>query len=112
VDRVQSILTLFVLGLGPEPALTLKKTHSSNQFGKKWNKWMMNPTAQSLAPTGRFRGPTSTQICHWVDNAWGGIKKIVIEKSVKKTGNANALDRRGRVKQRPYSPLVSAMATS
>ncbi len=72
----------------------------------------MNPTAQSLTPTRRFRGPIITQVCFWVDNAWGSIKKIVIEKSVNKTGDANALDGRGRVKQRPYSPLVSAMATS
>ena len=53
---------------------------------------MMNPTAQSLAPTGKHRRPTITQVYLWVINVWGGIKKNVIENSLKETGNANALD--------------------
>ncbi len=81
MDRVQSILNLFGLGLSPEPALPPppKKKKIKQPIWEEWNKWMINPTAQNLTPTRRFRGPTSTQICLWVDdNAWGGIKKIVI----------------------------------
>ncbi len=53
---------------------------------------MMNPTTQSLGPAGKHKRPTITQVYLWVINVWGGIKKNVIENSLKETGNANALD--------------------
>jgi len=53
---------------------------------------MMKPTVQSLALTGRLRRPTNTQVYLWVFNEWGGLKKNVIENSLKKTKNANGRD--------------------
>ncbi|KAF7247657.1 Allantoicase [Varanus komodoensis] len=57
---------------------------------EEWNKWMAAGN-HDLAPTGRMKRPTITQVCEWVKTSWHSGKEEIVQ-AFKKCGISNALD--------------------
>ena len=63
-----------------------------DRLREKWMTWMMSGE-KTFTPGGQLRAASLVTVCQWVKESWQELSKEMVERSFKKCGISNALDR-------------------